>query len=293
MESVGGQAVIEGVMMRSPKYIVTAVRKPNGTIVHRKDKVKTLTSKIFFKWPFIRGVVMMAETMVIGVKALNFSANESAEDESKEEKLSTLSVIGTLAFSLIFALAIFKLVPLGFAQLLNSKFDMFKNKYLFNLAEGIVKLLMFVGYIYIISLFKDIKRVFQYHGAEHMVVNCYEKEKKVSLECAKKHSTVHRRCGTSFLLFVIFISFIAYIFLPIDIPFMSKFLLRISLLPAIAAFSYEVLKLSSKYETNFLFNIFISPGLMLQRLTTSEPDDSQLEVAIHALEKSIEEEKIE
>ena len=289
METVGGQAVIEGVMMRSPKHIVTAVRKPNGTIVHTKEKVRTLTSKFFFKWPFVRGVVMMAETMVIGIKALNYSANESVEDESKQDKLSTLSIVGTLLFALVFALAIFKLIPLGFAQLLNTKFEIFQNRYLFNIAEGLLKLAMFVGYIYIISKFKDIKRVFQYHGAEHKAVNCYEKEKVISLECAKRHSTVHKRCGTSFLLFVIFLSFIAYIFLPIDISFIEKFLLRISLLPVIAAFSYEILKLSSRYETNFLFNLFISPGLMMQKLTTSEPDDPQLEVAIYALEKSIEE----
>jgi uncharacterized protein YqhQ len=292
MANIGGQAVIEGVMMKSPDYIVTAVRKPNGNIVHKKYPVKTLTTKKFFKLPFIRGVVSLFETLVIGIKALNYSANEAVEDEdNSKEKLSTISIIGTIAISLGFALIIFKLIPLGFAQLLNNQFKLFENRYLFNLVEGLTKILILIGYIYTISKFKDIQRVFQYHGAEHKAVNCYEKENKVNLELAKEYSTIHRRCGTSFILFVLTISIVVYLFLPIDISFLSKSLLRISLLPIIAGISYEALKLSAKYEDNKLINLLVSPGLMLQKITTSEPDDEQLEVAIYSLNKSIEKEK--
>lgn len=290
MENVGGQAVIEGVMMRAPKWVVTAVRKSSGKIVYKKEKTKSLTSKPILKWPFIRGVIVMFESLVLGIKALNYSAKEASEEDEEEinAKLSGLMIFFSLAFSIILALFLFKFIPLAAVQYLNLNFKIFENKYIFNVMEGFLKFLIFLGYILIIAQFKDIKRVFEYHGAEHKTVNCYEKEKSLKVKNAKKYSTVHRRCGTSFLFFVIFISILVYIFLPLEISFLAKLALRIALLPLIAGISYEILKLSSRYEKNLLFSILVSPGLLIQKITTSEPDEKQLEVAIFALKKAME-----
>jgi len=281
MESVGGQAVIEGVMLKSGSKIATAVRDPKGNIKVETSRKVSLTKKYkLLNLPFIRGTIILFESLIIGLKALNDSANVAIEEDNKKEKLSPWAIFSTIIFSVVFALVLFKLVPLGIAQLTASYNPELGNRYFFNIIEGLSKILILVLYIYIISFMSDIKRVFQYHGAEHKVVNAYENN---DLKNVKKYSRIHLRCGTSFVIFVLFISIIVYMFIPMDLSFWTKYGIRILLLPFIAGISYEILRLSPKYEKYFLFKIIISPGLLLQRLTTREPDDDQIEVAKHAL----------
>ena len=200
MEFIGGQAVIEGVLIKGPKKLAIAVRNPQGEIVTKEEESISITKKNkLLNLPIIRGPIILAETMMMGIKALNYSANISIEEEGEEEKLSTGSLLVTLFFSLGLAIFLFKLLPLFFAQSASTFFTIFENKYLFNLTEGITKIIILVGYIYFISLMPDVRRVFQYHGAEHKVVNAYENN---DLENPKKYSKIHVRCGTSFILFV-------------------------------------------------------------------------------------------
>ncbi len=280
MEFIGGQAVIEGVLMKSGSKVAIAVRTAEGKIKVKLEKHISITKKYKnLNIPFLRGPIILFETTILGLKALNYSANMSL-DEQKEEKLSTGTIIATVLFSLIFALALFKLLPLGIAQITANNFATFENRYLFNLLEGITKITILVLYIYFISLMPDIRRTFQYHGAEHKVVNAYEQN---DLKNAKKYSRIHLRCGTSFILFVLALSIIVYLFLPTDISFLSKYALRLALLPIIAGMGYELIRISPKCEKNFFFKIIMAPGLFLQRLTTKEPTEEQLEVAKVAL----------
>lgn len=281
MEIVGGQAVLEGVMMKSGSKIATAVRDSKGKIKVEISKKVSLTKKYkHLNIPIIRGLIILFETLIIGLKALNFSANIAIEEENKKEKLSNFSIALMIIFSVIFALILFKLIPLGIAQFIANLKPDFENRYLFNLLEGITKIIILILYIYIISLMPDIKRVFQYHGAEHKVVNAYENN---DLKNAKKYSRIHLRCGTSFILFVLFISIFVYMFIPMDLPFLTKYAIRILLLPLIAGLGYELIRLAPKYQKNILFKIIMFPGLLLQRMTTKEPDEDQIEVAKHAL----------
>ena len=285
MEFVGGQAVIEGVLIKGPKKVAIAVRDPDGKIVVREEESSSVVKKFkFLNVPFIRGPIVLVETTIMGLKALNYSANVAVEDESEEEKLSTGSMILTLLFSLAVALFLFKLVPLAIAEFASSMSSFFENRYLFNLTEGLSKVLILIGYITVIGLMSDVKRVFQYHGAEHKVVNAYENK---DLEHPEKYSTIHVRCGTSFILFVLSLSIIVYLFLPMDVSFMAKYGLRLLLLPVIAGVAYELIKISPKYEDQLWFKVLISPGLAMQKLTTKEPDKKQLEVAMAALKRVI------
>ena len=215
-----------------------------------------------------------------GVKALNYSTDIALGEDKKEEKTNWFFFIMIVIFSVGLGLLIFKFLPLLIAQLINPE-----SNILFNLIDGIVKLFIFVAYVYIISLMKDIKEVFRYHGAEHKVVNCYEAKEKLIVKNAKKYSTLNPRCGTSFIMIVIIVSIATYIFIPKTVPFMYKFLYRILLLPVIAGISYELLKISAKYEQNFFFRLFVKPGIWIQYITTKEPDEKQLEVALAALKK--------
>lgn len=281
MEFIGGQAVIEGVLMKSGSKVAIAVRDPEGKIKIKEEKHTSITKKYkLFNIPFIRGPIILFETMFLGIKALNYSANMSL-GEKKEEQLGLGTMIATVIFTMIFALAIFKLLPLGIAQITANTFIQFENRYLFNLIEGITKLTILIGYIWLISLMPDIRRTFQYHGAEHKVVNAYEAN---DLKNARKYSRIHVRCGTSFILFVVVLSIFVYLFLPTDISFLSKYGLRLALLPLIMGIGYELIRISPKCEKNIFFKIIMTPGLLLQRLTTREPSDEQLEVAKAALQ---------
>ncbi|MBI4153754.1 DUF1385 domain-containing protein [Candidatus Woesearchaeota archaeon] len=280
---LGGQAVIEGVLIRNGNRVATAVRKKDGTIVLNAEKIDD-PKYHFFKWPMFRGVFTLVQTMGVGMRALQYSAKEAMDEE---QKVGKAGMAFSIILSVAFALVIFKLIPLLVAEFISKKAAL--NVFSFNAIEGLVKASLFIGYIALIAKMDDIKRVFMYHGAEHKVVNCYEKERKVSIKLAKKHSRIHKRCGTSFVLFVIFLSILIYLFIPLNFSLPIKFSLRILFLPLIAGLAYEILKLSSKYDSSKALTLIISPGLLLQRLTTEEPSDDQLEVAIHALKEALKE----
>lgn len=287
MESIGGQAVIEGVMIRNKDIVATAVRKNKGKIKIHRQKVNSLTKKNkILGLPVIRGVILLFETMAIGIKSLNFSANESAGTKTgKKENISSWQLFLAIAISIAFALLVFKLLPLLIVQLASKFFDL--GLFSFNLLEGLIKLLILSGYIYSISFMPDIKRIFMYHGAEHKVVNCYENEKKVSIKAAKKYSTIHKRCGTNFVTLVLLVSILVYLFIPLDFNFFAKYAARVALLPLVAGLSYEILKANAKYPNLKIFEMFIVPGMLLQKVTTKEPDNKQIEVAIRALKESL------
>jgi len=283
MEHVGGQAVVEGVMMQSGKKIAVAARRPDGKIVSKSRKFRSLAKKRPWNLPVLRGSIALFEMLVIGIKVINWSASVSVGED--ETPLSLWQRPMTVVMAIAFALLLFKLAPLGIVQLLSSM-PLFGNRYIFNLVEGLLKVLLITMYIWLIGFMPDVKSLFMYHGAEHKAVNCYEAKKKLTAKNCKQFSTVHKRCGTSFILLVLFISILVYVFIPMDISFMAKYGLRILLLPLVAGLAYEVLKLNAKHENLFL-KAFVKPGLWLQKLTTREPDKKQLEVAFVALKKCI------
>jgi len=287
--NIGGQAVIEGVMMRSQKWIATAVRKPSGEIVYRKTKLSDKMSKIG-KIPFIRGTVSLFEALVVGIKELTFSANE-AEEEGEE--LSQSQAILTTIISLALGIGLFIVVPSLISGLV------FKNNKLgSNLLEAILRLSFFIFYIWIITFSKDVKRVYEYHGAEHKSIAAYEHFADLKPETAKRYTTLHPRCGTSFLLTVMLIAILVFSLVDIFVPTPTSQLyrilqrsgLRILLMPIIAGISYELQRYSSKHLNNKFIKLLVSPGLALQKITTREPDLEQLEVAIVAIKAALDEE---
>lgn len=300
--AIGGQAVIEGVMMRSPNNITIAVRKPGGKIKVKKRPYRTLTQR--YKWlnvAILRGVINLFEMMVIGTQAINFSANESLPDETedenaKESKLSKPLEIIIFILSLVLALALslflFKFIPLGLTTLLQGKIAYVEQNYIiFNLIDGILKTAIFLSYIFLLSLIPSFRRVFEYHGAEHKSIFTYEKKLPLKPEHAKKQTRFHPRCGTSFILIVFVTSIIVYTFVPKQEEFLVNLSIRLAFLPLIAGISYEYLKLSAKYVNNKFVKALVAPGLWFQRLTTKEPDNSQLETGLKSLETALEMEK--
>lgn len=288
---IGGQAVIEGVMMRSKNYIVTAIRK-KGRIIYKKDKIKKKPK--FLQLFFIRGIVNLIEMLIIGIKALNWSASQQTEEE---EEISNWAIFLTLIIAFAFAIGLFVLLPYILTYLIGIKET--QNPIWFNIIDGIIKIIILVLYVYLISLMKDIRKVFQYHGAEHKAVFCYEDNRKLTIENAKKYSTLHPRCGTAFLMIVIIISIFLFSFIPIiikgvypnlnNINWLFKrtilFSTRILLLPIVAGFSYEILKFGAKHQKNPIFRALTLPGLWIQKITTKEPNKKQLGVGISALKK--------
>lgn len=281
--TAGGQAVIEGVMMRSSNHVAIVVRKADGSISVKKDRIKSLGDKYkFLKWPFLRGMLGLVEMMIVGIGALNYSANESAESE--EEELSWWHMALSIGFAMIFALALFKFIPLLIASFLEKNIALVKDHYvLFNAIDGIVKITLFISYIAIISLMDDVKRLFAYHGAEHSAVNCYEAKKSLTVENVKGFTTLHPRCGTSFILIVLILSILVYTFIPAGFGFWAKLGMRLALLPFIAGIAFELLRLAGKYRENWFLKLIVLPGLGVQKLTTRKPDEGQIEVAIKAL----------
>lgn len=267
---VGGQAVIEGVMMKNGSKVAIAVRRPDKKISVKKIRYRSAGDKYrFLKWPFFRGVVNLVEQLVLGMKALNYSANEAM---GEEDDIGGGEFAITTIVAIIIAIGVFVLLPLYLTKLTNTE------GVLFNLIDGLIRILLFVGYIGLISLMGDVKRLFQYHGAEHKTVNCYEAGKKVTVNNVKKYSTAHRRCGTTFLILVLMVAIIIFSFVVTD-SFWIKFGARIVLLPVIAGLSYELLKIGAKFD-NWLVRMLIWPGMMLQSMTTREPDKRQIAVAI-------------
>ncbi|MGB9730507.1 MULTISPECIES: DUF1385 domain-containing protein [Calditerrivibrio] len=284
--NIGGQAVIEGVMMRAPSKFVIAVRRPDNKIVVQKKDIKIDANK-FFKKPFIRGLIGLYDALILGIQALNFSAHHALGEG--EEKLSFKEIFFTLLFGFGLGIGLFLFLPLLLTDLLKLIFPLIERSFLvYNLVDGIIRVIFFILYIYIISFFKDVKRVFQYHGAEHKSIFTFESGKELTVENARQMSRFHPRCGTSFLLIVMIVSIFVFTLIPKDSHFLVKFLSRIVFVPVIAGISYEILKLSAKFQNNILVKILIAPGLWLQKLTTKEPDDSQLEVALISIKEALE-----
>lgn len=267
---VGGQAVIEGVMMRNKEKFAVAVRLPNGKIRIRKDKPSKFPK--FFNVYFVRGVVGLGYTLVDGIKAIAWSSNQQLE---KQEKLTKRDLVLTIGGSMIFALLLFVGLPFLGAHLIHSE------GFLFDILDGIFRVALFLGYLLGISLLKDVKTLFQYHGAEHKTIFCYESGRKLTIGNVRKFTRFHPRCGTSFLFLVLIISIA--IFSLITGPWWVELLGRILLLPVIAGISYELIKLSGRYYKNPIVKAVVAPGLWLQRITTKEPTDQQLEVGIKSL----------
>ena len=291
--NIGGQAVIEGVMMRAPRSVAIAVRRPNGEIVVRKDMVVPLSERFpVVKLPIVRGAVALFSSLVIGIKALNFSANEAmAEEERKDEgknELSSWAMAGTMAVAFAFGILLFFLLPLYATKLLTQLAVISDNNIIFNLVDGAIRVAVFLLYIWSISMMKDIQRVFQYHGAEHKSIFAFEAGDELTVANVRRYSRLHPRCGTSFLLIVMLVSIVIFSTIPKLWPFYMKAGARIVFLPLIAGVSYEFLKWSAKNDKSSLVKLVIAPGLALQKLTTREPDDNQLEVAIRSMQEALE-----
>lgn len=275
---VGGQAVIEGVMMRGPGVTATAVREPAGTIVVQKEPTKSITDTYpILKKPFLRGCVALYESLVIGMKALSFSAKAAGDEE---EEMSNSEIAVTMVISTIFAIAVFLALPTFIVKFIPGVQD---NHVVLNLIEGVIRLVLFLLYIWGIGLTKDIQRVFQYHGAEHKTIHTYELDLPLTVENVRKQSRLHPRCGTNFLLIVMVVSIFVFAFLGWP-NLLERIVSRVLLMPVVAGIAYEVIRFAGRSEHSFV-KALIKPGLALQYMTTREPEDDQIEVAIRALEE--------
>ncbi len=283
----GGQAIIEGVMMRGRKAMVTAVRRPGGDLAINTQSLGTLYTGRMRKTPLIRGVIVLIEAMVLGIRVLLYSANVALEEE--EEKISG-GMVGVLVIvSLVFAVGVFFMAPLFLTRLLDPYIP---SSLVFNLIDGVIRLALFIAYLKLITLVPDIKRVFAYHGAEHKAVNAYEDGVPLEVEAVKKYSTAHVRCGTSFLFAVLIIAIVVFSLIGRP-PLLQMVLSRLILIPVIAAIGYEVTHFGARHIKSGLVRAILAPGLWLQTLTTREPDDRQLEVAVTALKQVVEADQLE
>ncbi|NMA63875.1 MAG: DUF1385 domain-containing protein [Syntrophomonadaceae bacterium] len=274
----GGAAVIEGVMMRGPSNLALAVRQPNGNIALEKEEVLPLTSKHpWFKLPLIRGTFVMIDSLVIGMKALSRSANLAMDEE--EEELSLVEIAITIVLATLLAVLLFIVVPTGAVHALRTSVA---GVFLQNVVEGIIRIAVFLAYVWAISRMEDIDRVFMYHGAEHKAIHTYEHGEDLTVDNAQKYPTFHPRCGTSFLVVVMVISIFVFALLG-DGSLAWKIGSRILVLPVVAGLGYEFIKLTARYSDTGWGQILIAPGQWLQGMTTREPDDSQMEVALKAL----------
>ena len=315
--SIGGQAVMEGVMMRGPYKTVVAVRKPDGEIEKKIDENGTKTRNAFFKLPIVRGCVNFIDSLVIGRSALMYSASfidleEEEEEESKfdkwlteklGDKMKDAVIYFSVFVSVIFSVGLFMLLPAFLTkgvEMIGQKFSalqpIVQTHTFTSIFEGIIRMAIFLGYMALVSKMKEIRRVFEYHGAEHKTIACYEAGEELTVENVRKHTRFHPRCGTSFLLFVMIISILIFALLPRFDNFsgiasiLLRLVTRLALMPVVAGLSYEVIKWAGR-STSKVVGILSKPGLWLQRLTTNEPDDSQIEVAIESIKPCIPENK--
>jgi uncharacterized protein YqhQ len=278
----GGQAVIEGVMIRGRKAVVTAVRRPAGEIAVEERPLSALYTGRLRRTPLIRGVIVLLESMILGIKSLLVSANVALEEEGEE--ISGKAIFIMMSSAVLVAVAIFFLAPLFLTNLINRWIP---DAVLFNVVEGVVRLVIFLAYLKIMGLMPDIKRVFSYHGAEHKTVNAYEAGVPMEVAEVQKYGTAHVRCGTSFLFLVLVIAI--FVFSLVGRPALWIMVIsRVLLLPVIAALGYEVIYLTARHSGNWLVKIVQWPGLALQSMTTAEPDDRQVEVAIAAMKRAVE-----
>lgn len=283
--TIGGQAVIEGVMMRGPELTATAVRTPEGKIEISSRPVNSISDRYpILKKPLLRGCVSLIESLVIGIRSLGYSAQMAGEEE---EQLSDKELAGTIAFAFVLAAVLFIAIPTGAAKLFHS---ITEDPVFLNLMEGVLRLFIFIAYIVGISRMKDIQRVFQYHGAEHKTIACFEAGEALTVENAMKHTRFHKRCGTSFLLIVMLVSIFVFAFLGWP-SLIERIVSRIVLLPVVAGISYEIIRFSANSD-NCLLGWAVKPGLWLQRLTTREPEPDMLEVAIESAKAVLPADKI-
>ena len=316
--TIGGQAVIEGVMMRSPDLVVTSVRKPDGEIIHREEPYVSVTKRSrILGIPVIRGAISLFETLYIGIKSLSYSAEIASEEIAKKGGTdaeaetepeagtspegpvgdagsvpksggwkSSLSMGGTIALALVIGLLLFFWLPLVIAEYVGVK-----GSVLFNVVDGLVRLAIFFLYLTVISLWRDMRRVFEYHGAEHKCITTYEDGQELTLENARRHTTRHRRCGTSFLLIVMVIAIIIFIFMGRPEGITGR-LRRFAMVPLIAGISFELTRLAGRKSNSVFMRIVTAPGLLLQKFTTREPSDDQIEVALDALKRALRMEEV-
>ncbi|MGZ3786985.1 MAG: DUF1385 domain-containing protein [Bacteriovorax sp.] len=312
--SIGGQAVIEGVMMRSPNAFVVAVRKPDGAIRLRRDQWFGLSNKLaFLKRPFLRGVLVLIETMANGIVSLNYSANIAMDEENKKEAMKKgmseseyetkkkskervgLETFISIAFSFAFGIGLFVFLPHALTALIEkfsgAQWDL--QSWQFHAIDGTIKAFIFLSYIYLISFLPDIKKVFQYHGAEHKSISTFEAGEELTIENARKYPTFHPRCGTTFIFFLMFVSIILFAVIfaivpvgshsPVVVKHIYAMLFKVALTFPIAGISYELIKFVGKDPNSLVGSIMSYPGKLLQRLTTKEPDDRQLEIALASI----------
>jgi uncharacterized protein YqhQ len=280
--AVGGQAVIEGVMMRSPNAIATAVRTPDGRIVVRKKPFRSIFKKLrFLNIPIVRGGIHLIESMGIGIESLMFSADQAvAEDRIVDEKKSVwehVQMWGTIVVAFAMSMGLFFYLPLLLTEWMGVEHSVW-----FNVVDGIIRIVFFVAYLKLISLMKDMNRVFQYHGSEHMSIHAFENGKELNVEQTRPFTTLHPRCGTSFLFFVMLIALVVFSFLGKPDNVVER-LQRLAFIPVIGGLAYEAIKLSGKFKNAWVIKPLIWPGLMLQKITTQRPEDDQLEVGLAAL----------
>ena len=288
---VGGQAVLEGVMMRSPHAWGIAVRKASGEVAAHSEPIDRPSEKRkWLGWPLVRGLATLGQAMSLGFRALRYSANVALDAVPREEQEKKVEISGwvmavNVAFSLGFFIFMYKFVPLVAATELKRVSPAFGNQILFNLVDGVIRIALFLVFIWGISLWKDIRRVYQYHGAEHKTVFAFESGDPLIPAAVQKYSTYHPRCGTSFLMTVLLISIAFYTAIPVT-TFWARFGIRIALLPVIAGVSYEIIRYAAKHRGS-LFALMTAPGLWLQRITTQPPNDGQVQCAIRALDEAM------
>lgn len=302
-KGIGGQAVIEGVMMMGKSMYALAVRTPDKSITVEKVHTTPVTNKYpFLAWPLIRGVVSFLRSMVVGMKVISRSAElaglddiQADEDDSKfdkwlvekfGDKLSDYLIYFSVCIAVIFSVAIFMVLPTFLGGLVSDAFNI--SARIRGGVEGIIRIVIFIGYLLLTAQMKDVKRVFMYHGAEHKTINCFESDDELTVENARKHTRLHKRCGTSFLMFVMLVSFVVFFFINTHVLYL-RIISRILLVPVIAGISYEIIKWAGCHD-NWLVKIVSAPGLAMQLITTSEPDDDMLEVAIASLKAVLEDE---
>ncbi len=285
---VGGQAVIEGVMMRSPHSMAIAVRKPSGEIVVKREGLSFFSEKMFFsKLPLVRGILTLASALVLGIRALNYSANQALSEEEKPASSWTMGF--TLTVAVCFGVFLFFLIPLFLTRWLRFAIPLLSESgMLFNLVDGILRLIIFLVYLWGISFLKDIQRIFQYHGAEHKSIFAFEAGEELVIDRVKVFGYLHPRCGTSFLLIVMVVSIFIFGLLPHHLPFGYKVASRVVFIPLIAGLSYEIIRFADLKRASRGVQVFIQPGLWLQRLTAREPSEDQIEVALRALQEVLE-----
>ncbi|UCH71200.1 MAG: DUF1385 domain-containing protein [Candidatus Bathyarchaeota archaeon] len=273
----GGQAVIEGVMFRSKKHMVVCVRQPNGEILTKTEEITSLSETYrILKIPFIRGIVALFETLYLGVKGLYFSANVSLEEE--EEKIEPKEMVVAFVFAMALAIFLFSIFPFFLTTLFRF------TGLIFNVVEGIIRVAIFILYLLVVASIGEFRKVLEYHGAEHTVINAYEAGVELSIPNAKKYSRLHPRCGTSFLFIVLIISILLFSLVPSQ-DFATRLSYRIILIPVISSISYEILKISDRYKKSIFMKILVTPGLGIQYLTTRNPDEEKIAVALTAVQE--------